>query len=157
MPHLPTPSTAAPAPPRAPDGALNLRPPVAAGTLAAAVLAPLAVWALAVPVGGLALAVDGRTIGPAAVGLSALVGGAAASLLLVLLGRTRRGLARWSVLAIAVLILSLVTPALAGASGIVLAVLDLMHLAVGGVLILGLRRSAVTRTAGERTVSTEVP
>lgn len=157
MQHLPSPSTTSSAQGRTPDTAHRIRPPVAAGTLAAAALAGLLVWALAVPVGDLSLDLaDGRTVGPGAVVLAAAAGGAAAWLLLALLARTRRGLARWTVIAVVVLLLSLGPPALAGAAGGVLWVLELMHLLVGGVLILGLRRSAVPRAAGGRTVSREV-
>lgn len=156
MPYPTLPSTSPPALSRDPDPALRLRPSVAAGTLAVAALTGLAVWALAVPVGGFDLVVAGRTVGPGAVVLAGLVGGTAAWLLLVVLVRTRRGRVRWTVCALAVLLLSLVMPVLAGAAGVVLAVLELMHLLVGGVLIFGLRRSAVPRTAGERTVDVEV-
>ncbi|ATG53156.1 hypothetical protein CFK38_07475 [Brachybacterium vulturis] len=135
-----------------------MRVPVATGTLAAAALAGLLVWTLAVPVGDLSLELaDGRTVGPGAVVLAAVAGGAAAWLLLALLARTRRGRARWAMIAVVVLLLSLGSPALAGASGGALPVLLLMHLLVGGMLILGLRRSAVPRAAGGRTVSTEAP
>ncbi|WP_394215283.1 DUF6069 family protein [Brachybacterium vulturis] len=158
MHHPATSPTTSPARTRFSDAALRIRLPVAIGTLAAAALAGLLVWALAVPVGDLSLDLaDGRTVGPGAVVLAASVGGAAAWLLLALLARTRRGRARWTVIAVVVLLLSLGPPVLAGAAGGVLSVLLLMHLLMGGTLILGLRRSAVPRATGGRTVSTEAP
>ena len=60
MPYPTLPSTSPPALSRDPDPALRLRPSVAAGTLAVAALTGLAVWALAVPVGGFDLVVAGK-------------------------------------------------------------------------------------------------
>ena len=55
------------------------------------------------------------------------------------------------------LLLSLAGPPLSGTVGAVLLVLELMHLVVGGVLLLGLRRSVVTRQTARRTVTAEAP
>lgn len=135
----------------------RIRTRTALMTLTAAALAGLLIWALAVPGAGidLTVAAAGRSIGPAAVLGTALLGGAAAWLLLALLQRRENGRARWTILALAVLVLSLGGPPLAGAAGPVLLILELMHLLVGGVLVLGLRRSAAPSDLAGRTVTAE--
>lgn len=135
---------------------MRVRPRIAAGSLAAAVAAGLLVWVIAVPLAGVDLVLaGGRSVGPGSVVLAALLGGAGGWLLLAMLARARRGRERWTVLALAVLLLSLGTPALSGATGGVLVVLDVMHVVVGGALILGLRRGAAPRSVGRRTVGAE--
>ncbi|APX32625.1 hypothetical protein BH708_07725 [Brachybacterium sp. P6-10-X1] len=131
----------------------------AVAALAAAVAAGLLVWVMAAVLGGLQLAVAGfgQSVGPFSVTAAALLGGAAGWLLLVLLRRRPGGRARWTRIGIGVLVLSLVGPIASGAAGAVLLVLEVMHLLVGTVLILGLRRSAVLRSAAGRTVTAEAP
>jgi hypothetical protein len=105
-----------------------------------AVLAPLAIWAVAVPVAGLDLTATpiGGTATP--VGALAVVAGALCAglsgwaLLAVLERHATRPRRTWTVVALVVLALSLATP-LTGATGISLLVLLSMHLAVGAVLI----------------------
>ncbi|WP_017569030.1 DUF6069 family protein [Nocardiopsis halotolerans] len=116
-------------------------------TVAAAVLAPLALWALAVPLLGVDLTAfpggRARTVGPVAVAVAGLVGAVAGWLLLVVLERTVRRPGRvWTVIACVVLVLSLAGPATAGGGPVVLLVLEGMHVLVGVVLIVGLGRSA---------------
>ncbi|NYH55267.1 lysylphosphatidylglycerol synthetase-like protein (DUF2156 family) [Nocardiopsis arvandica] len=116
-------------------------------TVAAAVLAPLALWALAVPLAGVELtAFPGgrpRGVGPVAVAVAGLVFGLAAWALLMVLERTVRSPGRvWSVVAYIVLVLSLAGPVTSGAAPVVVLVLAGMHVLVGVVLILGLGRSA---------------
>lgn len=132
----------------------RIRPRIAAATLATAAVGGLLVWAAAVPLGGLdhELAAAGQHVGPASIIGAVLIGGAAAWLLLALLIRLRRGRAWWTAVAVAVLVLSLTGPPLSGAGGPVLVTLELMHLVVGIVLILGLRRSAVRQVGAGRTV-----
>jgi hypothetical protein len=105
-----------------------------------AVLAPLAIWAVAVPVAGLDLTATpiGGTATP--VGALAVVAGALCAglsgwaLLAVLERRAARPRRTWTMIALMVLALSLATP-LMGATGASLLVLLSMHLAVGAVLI----------------------
>ncbi|GAA3094640.1 hypothetical protein GCM10010464_67680 [Pseudonocardia yunnanensis] len=105
-----------------------------------AVLAPLAIWAVAVPVAGLDLTATpiGGTATP--VGALAVVAGALCAglsgwaLLAVLERRAARPRRAWTVIALVVLALSLATP-LMGATGTEMLILLSMHLAVGAVLI----------------------
>jgi hypothetical protein len=105
-----------------------------------AVLAPLAIWAVTVPVAGLDLTATpiGGTATP--VGALALVAGALCAglsgwaLLAVLERRAARPRRTWTVIALVVLALSLATPIM-GATGAPMLVLLSMHLAVGAVLI----------------------
>jgi hypothetical protein len=158
LPLTARPSTTDPAGAPGPTDAVphRVRARRAAAGLGAAALAGLLVWLLAVPLAGLPLevAAAGRTVGPLSVLASAFLTGAAAWLLLSLLSRFPRGPAVWTGLGLAVLLLSLAGPPLSGATGNVLLVLELMHLVVGGVLILGLRRSLAvpqSRGTGPRT------
>ncbi|QUX26776.1 hypothetical protein KGD83_15420 [Nocardiopsis akebiae] len=116
-------------------------------TAVAAVLAPLALWGLAVPLMGVDLtAVPGgqaRPVGPGAVAFAGMLSAAAAWALLAVLERTaRRPRLAWTVTACAVLALSLAGPLTSGAAPVVVLVLEGMHVLVGAVLILGLGRSA---------------
>lgn len=137
----------------------RVRPGRAVAALGAAVAAGLLVWVAATALGGLPLEVPGagQSVGPGSVTAAALLGGAAAWLLLALLCRRPGGRARWTRVGILVLVLSLIGPVVSGAAGGVLLVLEGMHLLVGTVLILGLRRSAVPRSAAGRTVIAEAP
>lgn len=138
-------------------GARRIRRRSATATLAAAAAGALLIWAAADPLGGLdlELTASGQSVGPASIIGAVLIGGAAAWLLLALALRVPYGRTVWTGVAVAVLVLSLAGPALSGAGGAVLAVLVLMHLVVGIVLILGLRRSAVPRFGTGRTVTGE--
>lgn len=125
-------------------------------TLTAAAAAGLLVWAAAVPLAGIELELaTGQIIGPVSILGAALVGGALGWLLLALLVRLPWGRTVWSAVAAVVLLLSLTGPLLSGAAGGVLLILELMHLAVGLVLILGLRRSTAARALAGTTVTTE--
>jgi hypothetical protein len=119
-------------------------------TVAAAVVAAVLAWLVAVPIFGIDLLV--RPGGGAAqqVGLGSVV---AVSLLASLLGWgllallerlvSRRALTAWTVVAVVVLMLSLSGPLTAATSAAVAIALVLMHLVVGAVLIMGLRRTTV--------------
>ncbi|TDD49323.1 hypothetical protein E1286_13905 [Nonomuraea terrae] len=114
-------------------------------TVAGAPAAALAVWALAVPVAGTTLTVrmgvGTQAIEPGLVLVVSLLVGLAGWALLAVLERFAPRPARiWTIVALAVLILSLLGP-LGSAVGIAtMLVLVLMHLVVGTVLVLGLAR-----------------
>lgn len=117
-------------------------------TVAGAVAAAAAVWALAVPVLGVHLLVRFGSGAPQTVGIELVVG---ASLLGSLLGwgflailerRTPRARAVWTRVAIGVLLASLSLPLSAATTNPARAALVLMHLAVAAVLIIGLRFSS---------------
>ncbi|PFG30289.1 DUF6069 family protein [Paramicrobacterium agarici] len=112
-------------------------------TIAIATLAALLIWAICVPLLGIELDVPqaGMTVGPIAIAVSALGGGIAAWGLQATMGRTRRGLKAWTVVALVVLALSLAGPALSGAIGAALSILEILHIVVGTILIVGLRRA----------------
>ncbi|MFK3979025.1 DUF6069 family protein [Micromonospora sp. NPDC050397] len=122
-------------------------------TLAAAAVSALAVWTVAVPVAGLDLTVgagaDARSIGPAAVALVPILAGGAGWALLAWLERRRPdGRRVWRFTAWAVLALSLVGPATAGAAAGVVATLVAMHLVVAVTLVVGLAPAPAERTSG---------
>ena len=131
-------------PARVPRGRLR------ALAVAEASLGALAVWVVAVPVGGVDLLVR-STGGPAtAVGVGAVVG---VSLLAGLLGwallamlerRIARARTVWTGSALVVLLLSLAGPLTAGTTAQAKAVLALMHLTIAAVLIPALRRTSPT-------------
>lgn len=80
-----------------------------------------------------------REIGPVAVGVTALVAGAAAWVSLAGLERLlNRGSAIWVTIAVVVLAASMFGPVASGTSTAAQATLVLLHLAVGAVLISGL-------------------
>ncbi|GLY81434.1 DUF6069 family protein [Actinoallomurus iriomotensis] len=105
----------------------------------------LAVWALAVPLAGTTLTVRSgggeQTVGPVAVAVASLLAGLAGWALLAVLERSAARPGRtWTIIALAVLALSLTGP-LGGAAGAAAAlVLVLLHLAVAAVLVTGLVR-----------------
>jgi len=119
-------------------------------TVAAAVVAAVLAWLVAVPIVGIDLLV--RPGGGAAqqVGLGSVV---TVSLLASLLGWgllallerlvPRRAMTAWTVVAVVVLMLSLTGPLTAAANAAVAIALVLMHLVVGAVLIMDLRRTTV--------------
>jgi len=118
---------------------------VRALTVGGAVIAALAVWVVAVPLLGLHLMVRFGSGSPQTVGVDFVVG---ASLLASLVGwgllamperRTSRARTIWTVVAIAVLLVSLSLPLTAGTIASTKAVLAVMHVAAAAVLIPGLR------------------
>ncbi|NEA28162.1 DUF6069 family protein [Actinomadura bangladeshensis] len=118
-----------------------------AATVAATILAALALWTLTVPVAGLAPSAEtgGRPqpIGAAAVVTATLAAGLAAWALLALLERTTaRPRRTWTITALAVLALSLTGPLSSATDTESLLVLTALHLLVGAVLIPGLASSA---------------
>jgi hypothetical protein len=110
---------------------------------AAALAAALIAWVLVVPVGGLELVastggVQPQPVGPAQIVFAVLLGAAGAAVVSALVGhfaRHARGV--WLSTSIAVGVLSLVGPPLS-ASGTSMLVLMLLHVIVGGILIIGL-------------------
>ncbi|NKZ09266.1 DUF6069 family protein [Actinomadura latina] len=121
-------------------------------TIAAATLAPLALWTLTGPVAGLDPSAEsgGRAhpVGAVAVVAASLVMGLAAWALLALLERTTGNPRRaWTITAVAVLALSLTGPLGSAADTASLAVLTAMHLLVAAILIPGLAPSARPRRA----------
>ncbi len=105
--------------------------------------AALALWALAGPVAGVAPTVrlDGavRPVGPGAVAAASLLAGLAGWALLALLERVLKRPGRtWTVIAVAVLVLSLPGPITDAADIASAAILTGMHLIVAAVLIPGL-------------------
>ena len=134
---------------RVPTAAPSSRRRRAARALAvlAASAAAAALWVLAVPIAGVDLAVhmDGRTqsIGLASVvGVSLVVGLLGWALLAVLESRTRRAIGIWTVVALAVAVLSLAGPLTSAATGGAGAVLVGLHIVVAAVLIPVLRRTS---------------
>lgn len=114
-----------------------------AGTVGAT-LAAATVWTIAVPIAGVALrTTSGVGIGIVSVVLVSLIVGAAGFGLLGLLAR-RGHVTAWTVLASAVLLLSLAGPSGAANAAAMVSLLCL-HLAVGGITI-GAGRFGVRRT-----------
>jgi Family of unknown function (DUF6069) len=119
--------------------------PARALSVGGAIIAAAAVWVFAVPLLGLHLIVRFGNNAPQTVGLDFVVG---ATLIASLLGwgllamlerRTSRAHTIWTVVAIAVLLVSLSLPLSAGTTTSTKAALAVMHLAVAAVLITGLR------------------
>lgn len=114
------------------------------GVVGAAALAAVLVWVVAAPVGGAELVVGsggtGSTVGVVTVLVASLLVGALAVALRVILDRhTADGRRNWTVVAAIVWLISFAGPlsARSVAAGVALAC---MHLAVGAVLIAGIRR-----------------
>lgn len=110
-----------------------------------AVIAAVAVWVLAVPLLGLHLIVRFGNGSPQTIGIDLVVG---ASLIASLVGwgllvtlerRSTRARTIWTVVAIAVLLISLSLPLSVGTTPSTKAVLAVMHVAAAAVLIPGLR------------------
>lgn len=116
-----------------------------------AVIAAVAIWVLAVPVLGLHLMIRFGSSAPESVGVDLVVGASVVAsllgwgLLAILERRTSRALAIWTVVAIAVLLVSLSLPLSAGTTPSTKGVLAVMHVAAAGVLIPALRRSSAPR------------
>ena len=129
-------------------------------TVAAAVVAAVLAWLIAVPIVGIDLVVRPGGGSAQQVGLGSVV---AVSLLASLLGWgllallerlvSRRALTAWTVVAVVVLMLSLSGPLTAATNAAVAIALVLMHLVVGAVLIMGLRRTTVR---GQNSARSEV-
>ncbi|MEV4476808.1 DUF6069 family protein [Nonomuraea sp. NPDC049504] len=120
----------------------SLRRPL---TVGGAAVAALVVWAVAVPVAGVALTVHmgggPQEVGPVSVVVASLVIGLAGWALLAVLERVASRPGRvWTVVALAVLVLSLLGPLGGAVGGGAMSVLIVMHLVVGGVLVGGLAR-----------------
>jgi hypothetical protein len=102
----------------------------------------LLVWTVADPIAGVDLTVgsgsSAQQIGPGAVVVVGLLAGVAAAVLSVLVGRSAsKPRLFWTIAAVVVLALSLIGPLGAATFGAGLA-LVVMHLVVGGTLILGI-------------------
>jgi hypothetical protein len=112
-----------------------------AAAVLTAVLAALAIWVLAVPIAGIDLAaapIGGLVapVGPVAVAAGPLFAGLSGWALLALLElRTARPRRTWTVVAVAVLALSLVNPLVGGVGPASVTTLVTMHLVTGAVLI----------------------
>jgi len=118
---------------------------VAVAGTGGACAAAVAVWLLAVPLGGVELVdASGHDIGIVAVVLVSLLAGAAGFGLLALLTRRRDRSRTWTVIAGAVLAVSLLGPVSAATTAALLTMLCL-HVLVGGIVIstglLGVRRT----------------
>lgn len=119
----------------------------------AAVLTGVVVWVIAVPLLDVTLTAtrggnDSQVneVGVVAIGVTGLVAGLAAWGLLALLEKfTAKARTVWTVIAGIVLLLSLAGPLSGGTSTGAKVALLAMHVAVGGVLILLLRRSPAAR------------
>jgi hypothetical protein len=137
------------------NSAVSWHPIPSFGWILLSALAALFIWVIAVPVLGIALVVEfpgapPQTVSPFSVAAAPRVAGLFAWVLLWVSRRfLRAGLAVWRTFAVAVLVLSLSGPAIGGATAAVIATLSLMHLVVGGVLVLGLP-GAGQRTAGKK-------
>lgn len=131
--------------PRLPEETVGMKPRTRRLlTVLAASAAASIVWTLAAPLGGIDLAVDRagtrQTVGPVGVVLASLtVGLAAWGLLAVLEKATDRARRIWTIIASAVLAVSLLGP-LSAVSVAATLVLMGMHVVVGGTLIAGLAR-----------------
>lgn len=115
----------------------------------AAALAAAGVWAVAGPLAGIQLMArasahaPAQQVGPASVIAVSLLAGLAAWALLALLERHASHPRRtWTTVAAAVLVISLAGPLTAGRGLATVTALCGMHLAVGAVLILAMRRTA---------------
>lgn len=105
----------------------------------------LAVWALAVPLAGADLTVrmDGgtQTVGPVLVAVVSILAGLAGwGLLAALERRAARPARTWRIIALAVLAASLLGPLGSAVGAAATLVLLLLHLVVGGVLVIWLVR-----------------
>jgi hypothetical protein len=114
-------------------------------TVLGAPAAALAVWALAVPLAGITLTVrtggGTNTVGPVPVAAASLLAGLAGWLLLIVLERSVARPGRtWTIIALAVLALSLTGPLGSAVGAATALVLILMHLAVAAVLLRALVR-----------------
>ncbi|TME72398.1 MAG: hypothetical protein E6I50_00870 [Chloroflexi bacterium] len=125
--------------------ATNVIPSRALGVLGAT-LAAVAVWAVAVPVLGVHLAIrfgnaDAQDIGVGLVVIASLIGSSAGLGLLIALEKmSTRAITIWTAISISALVISLSFPLVAGTTVSAKASLALMHVAVATILIAALRR-----------------
>lgn len=121
-------------------------------SIAGAVLAAVAVWAIAVPLSGTHLLIRFGSGAAQGVGIDYVIGASLAaslagwSLLALLERRTPRALRIWTGIAFVVVVLSLSLPLTAGATLSSKVALALMHVAVAAVLIPAMRRSPASLT-----------
>lgn len=118
-----------------------------AATVAGAAAAGIAVWIVSVPLLGVELtATSGGsqlTVGPGAVVFAGLLaGGAGWGLLAVLERYTARPRALWTIVAVAVLVLSLIGPLAQATTVAAGATLAAMHIAVGTTIVVSLAGTA---------------
>src|SRR5438874_4436155 len=125
--------------------ATNVIPSRALGVLGAT-LAAVAVWAVAVPVLGVHLAIrfgnaDAQDIGVGLVVIASLIGSSAGLGLLIALEKiSSRAITIWTAISISALVISLSFPLVAGTTVSAKASLAMMHVAVATILIAALRR-----------------
>nr|WP_296066655.1 DUF6069 family protein [uncultured Actinoplanes sp.] len=113
-------------------------------TITAAIAGALALWTVTDPIAGIDLAVRQGPVGPGAVIVTSLLAGLAAWALLAVMRRTLTNPQRaWTITATVVLAISLLGPLGSASNAASALVLTGMHLLVGAVLIIGLRRSAL--------------
>jgi predicted permease len=121
-------------------------------SVAGAVLAAAAVWAVAVPLSGTHLLIRFGSGAAQSVGIEYVVGASLAAslagwgLLSLLERRTARARRIWTGIAIVVVVLSLGLPVTAGTTMSSKVALALMHVAVAAVLIPSMRRSSAAST-----------
>ncbi len=121
-------------------------------TVGGAVIAAAAIWVLAVPVLGLHLIIrfgNGSAQNIAigyVLGATLIASLAGWGLLVVLERRIPRGRTIWTFVAVAVLLVSLSLPFIAGTSASSKAILAAMHIVVAAILIVGLRGGVRVRT-----------
>ena len=143
------------------NSAVSLHPLPSFGWILLSALAALFIWVIAVPVLGIALVVEfpgtpPQTVSPVSVAVAPLVAGLFAwALLGVSRHFLRAGVAVWRVLAAAVVVLSLYGPVVGGTTVAVTTTLSLMHLAVAGVLIVGLPGAGQRTAAKKRRIRAE--
>ena len=108
-----------------------------------ALAAALIAWLLAVPVGGVELVASTgggqpQPVGPAQIVIAVLVGTAGGAIVSALVGRfARHARGLWLGISITLGVLSLAGPPLSS-SGVSMLVLMLLHVIVGGILVIGL-------------------
>ncbi len=116
-------------------------------SIAGAVLAAVAVWAVAVPLSGTHLLIRFGSGAAQGVGIDYVIGASLAAslagwgLLALLERRTARARRIWTGIAFVVVVLSLSLPLIAGTTMSSKVALALMHVAVAAVLIPAMRRS----------------
>jgi hypothetical protein len=118
----------------------------AALTVSAAIIGALALWTITDPIAGIGLSVRQGPVGAGAVIVTSLLAGLAAWALLAVMRRTMTKPRRaWTITAVVVLAISLLGPLGSASNAASAVILTGMHLLVGAILIVGLRRSAVHR------------
>jgi hypothetical protein len=116
-----------------------------------AVLAAAAVWTIAVPLLGVHLLIRFGSGAPQSIGLDYVIGATVVTSLLgwaalaLLERRTQRARQVWTALAVAVVLVSLTLPLIAGTTVATRVALALMHVAVAAVLIPTLRGGSASK------------